>query len=429
MVNQLTKILRDGSEPVTRTVKTSRPLKLVLVAGLVIISLSRIVAYLDYTRSYYVVDNDLMPDYVSAMEWRDGGNPYDPLRGLYAEHLPGVHTRFEADQRNSHPPPLIVLLAPLSFLTPYGARVTMLVVSIAAILLAAYLFARQVGVGRWFAAAIALMVLALPISEFGLDWAQIDGVMLLALVVGWSCIRSGRDSPAGVLIGLAISLKIFPWMLLIPLVRLRKWAVVKWAVVGAACSLLLSTAILGFGATSSFVTEASRSNFRIWAAADNGLSLVAAPFRWFASGLTDNPAMSIPWFVWVLAVGAILVCVFGAWITAASESRDIFWATIPWMILASPLAWASSLVLVIPLGLLLLRRLPTMARVTQCLVVLSVVVVSLGQRVGERFGLAGIHTVDRLQTRIGMSIVIAALLSIAVLDARRIGKSSPTQAI
>ncbi|GAB4196742.1 MAG: hypothetical protein OHK0022_14500 [Roseiflexaceae bacterium] len=82
-----------------------------------------------------------------------------------------------------------------------------------------------------------------------LTWGQLQLPLLLLLTGAWLALRAGRDLRAGVLIGLAITLKVYPVLLLVPLLVQRRLRCVVVALAVSGALLGLSFAAVGWEQT------------------------------------------------------------------------------------------------------------------------------------------------------------------------------------
>lgn len=89
----------------------------------------------------------------------------------------------------------------------------------------------------WWAVFLAALV-NFPPALVHLTWGQLQLPLLLLLTWAWLALRRGREVRAGLLVGLAITLKVFPLLLVLPLALQRRWRCV-------AAALLLSGGLLG----------------------------------------------------------------------------------------------------------------------------------------------------------------------------------------
>lgn len=412
----------ETSDP-TRTAPPGRiqstVLRRTLLACVAVICVAVLATYWDFTKPPYLTANDFSPDYVSASEWLDRGDPYDSLRALHRKHFADDRfaLQYAPDQANPHPPAALVLTAPLTATGFRTARIIHLFLMMAAGWCAIWLFGRAVGLSPPVAALAGLVVIALPIAEYDTRWASAGELLLLLLILGWLQLRAGRESHAGVILGIAAALKIFPWLLVIPLLRSGKRKAAGWFV-GTAGTLSIAAGLaVGIEPTRRFLTEALQGNYRAWRAAPHSISLVSAPFRLFSPESWTDTTAPIPTYVWALSFGMLGLCVAGALLTRARFSGDPFWATVPWVILASPIAWPHYLVIAAPLGILIIVRRRGIRPPMRWGVIVALAVLSLGVTFA-------IWTSDLLRLRLTygtqvalMSVVVFALLLVAIGDA------------
>jgi hypothetical protein len=182
---------------------------------------------------------DFCQDYLSAVALLHGQAVYHPIQCFSAFlSLPG---RVEY---NSHPPTSIVLFAPFGLLSQIPATLLWGFLLLTAYLVSGWLLIRALhwkvlpGLGL-FAVGSVLWQPAVQATQF----LNMEQVLLLLLVGVWLLERRRQDTWAGVLLGVASLLKIWPLVILvIPLLQ-RRWRLVAVAgsvvLVGCLLSLLL----------------------------------------------------------------------------------------------------------------------------------------------------------------------------------------------
>lgn len=359
-----------------------RPFKVGLAASAVIIGLTSVALRTTTSSDTTLGRSDYTQDYLSAKAWRDGHNPYAEARELNARYFGpqsvdrGINP---PGHRNPHPPPLILLSAPLAHLRYRTARITWMLITSALLALGIGVFARTLGLRRGAAAAVGVGALALPVAQIDLIYGQSNGFLVLLVGLGWRELRRGRNSRAGFAFGAATALKLFPAFLVIPLLRRRSWRAVLWQAGTAVAVMGAGMLLVGGDATDRFVTEAGPENFRFWRTAPMNISLIAIPFRW----LTPHPwrpdsAFDVPGIAALIAVVAAGACIFAAFKTPARLSGDVFLAAFPWMLLASPLAWDHYALLVVGLLMAVAVRAQQTGHMPPALVVLAAAVVLVG---------------------------------------------------
>jgi hypothetical protein len=264
--------------------------------------------------------------------------PYGPLTpadqsalALDPERYP-VYRNYPAD-----PPTTIALLSPLALL-PFGSAWAALTAVSAVILFGAlHATARSVGFSRPAAIAAAATAFATIPGRGLLLWGHMEGLVLLAIVLGWLAFRAGRNAAGAAWWVAAASLKAFPALLLIPAVSARRDNRTVAGAAAAACAIAAgTTAVLGADIWQIFATEVVPLAAN-WGATVGNLSLLGV----FGSfGLSPGIARAA-----TAAIGAAAI----AWLIARPGSPDRWLiAGTALSLLLSPLVWVFYDVLVFP---------------------------------------------------------------------------------
>lgn len=420
------RVFSSTDRPRLRTNRRAR--RRFLLVLLVVIGLVRVLGYLWYDREPYRTDTDLTQDYVSAKAWRDGRDPYAPKGELYDRYLP-VESQFlyppEPNERNPHPTPFILFLSPLSFISLRAARIVLLLTMTAATFVGIYLFCVTVGLARRRAALWALIALATPLVELDVRWAQVNGLLLLAFILAWRDLERNRDTRAGILLGITAALKLFPIFLVIPLIRRRRVRALVSTAITVIAVFAVGAIAFGSQATFSAFRRASQGNYETWAAAPQSISLTSLPVRVISPQRWLHPTREIPTYAIGLGLVLAAMCLYAAVRSSASVTRDVYWAAVPWMIFASPLAWPHYLVLAIPVCILMLTKeqlSPGLRKWTLICTGVLAVLPNLPDYISW-------FTIPKYATvGVGMTVVLAALVTLALIDfsepdRRRMGRA------
>ncbi|SCL52783.1 alpha-1,2-mannosyltransferase [Micromonospora citrea] len=186
--------------------------------------------------------------YMRAMDWWAAGNP------LYDYVQPD---RVQGELYFTYPPFSALLLRPFALL-PLGATVaiftalTVLAVVVTTRWLLAPVTARH-GLPRVFTLTLAvLLVLAVESTRETITFGQIN-MLLVVLILGDLLFAVPRASRwAGVGVGLATALKLFPGIFIVYLLATRRWRAAAVASATAAAATLLAAAV------------APRDSWRFW---------------------------------------------------------------------------------------------------------------------------------------------------------------------
>lgn len=289
---------------------------------------------------------------------------------LFTELRPGVF--FNDGQRYIAPPPLAWLTAPLTPFGAAGAFYAWTLLSLVALVAAWWIAAPGTGLRRWL---WLLGAVAWYPVLYGLAFGQPALVVLLTVAAAWKLLDSGRPIPAGVVLGVGMSLK--PQLVLaLPLVLLAagRWRLVAaWAIaigVLAAASVVMlgagglidyrsllaeaqtvvnnryftSAYVLGSGALS-YVEEAV---VLIVAAVAAYMQRHAPPERIFALGLVASALSATYWHLQDFTVLLVAAWLFWraeppawqrAWLAVVALTIELAWPLTPLPLLIAVAAW------------------------------------------------------------------------------------------
>jgi len=395
-------------------------LKKTLLLAAVILSVAKILTYTDFLKPPFLTGNDYAPDYISARAWLDGDDPYAQLSPFYEKYFgaddPAIpYARIQG--RNPHPPALILLQAPLSHAGFKTARTVWLVAMLLAGAVGVWLVARELGFPPEIAAAMSVVAMAMPVVGYDMRWAQTNALLMLGLVLAWRALRRDRDVQAGVLLGIVAALKVFPLLLLLPLLRRGRVRAVA-SMLGSSLALTAaSSLVLGVSSLSDFLTSITSGNVKLWVAGPLNLSLPALPVRWLAPELWRDASLPVPGTAAVIAGLLFIACVVGVSRARGGLTGDEFWGAVPWVLLAAPIAWPHYLVLLLPVGVLLICHRGDMTQAGKFLAGIAFAALMLGQTLVVWISDAtGISLSSRAIQYGGVNILTAALLYLAVRE-------------
>lgn len=174
--------------------------------------------------------------YVRAMRWWVDGNPlYD-----YAQW-----DRVQGELHFTYPPFSALLLRPFAYLDLRWSIAIFTVFSVAAIALATWWLIQRTSLRPlWFAAGLAIpLALVIEPSRETISFGQINMVLVLLILADLLFAVPRHSRWAGVGIGLATALKLFPGIFIVYLLATRRWRAAVVASATAAAATLLAAAI------------------------------------------------------------------------------------------------------------------------------------------------------------------------------------------
>jgi hypothetical protein len=249
----------------------------------------------------------------------------------------------------------VLVIFPLAWLDYATAFLVWNLISLALLVGSVWLVARQIPVLRsaWDVLPLGVLLLGYPLPHH-LWQGQINLLLLPLIVGGWAAERSGRPVVAGMLLGAATAIKLFPGYLVLYFLLLGRWRVVVAAVLTFATLTGLSTAVLGPAAYEDYIRQVMPA-LAPWRSSVGNVSLWA-----FWSKLFD-PALAVVqvrplWHAPLLArLGALASCATLLALLAraggrarSAQARDAaFSGAVVAMLLSSPITWNHAFVLLL----------------------------------------------------------------------------------
>src|SRR5262245_31045679 len=178
---------------------------------------------------------DLQVEYLTASAWRDGRSIFTPVTELSARYFPVATDEFP--HASPHPPVLAPLSLPLTWL-PFPVTVFLwLLVNVALL----------VRVGGWLGLSLggSLALLAWPPLWCLVYIGQLELLILVLAMSGWRAAEGGRDWRAGLWLGLAAAIKLYPAFFLLPF--LWRWRIRIVLAAGAVFALSQLGGLLAVG--------------------------------------------------------------------------------------------------------------------------------------------------------------------------------------
>lgn len=372
------------------------------------------------------VPHDFFQEWASSCNYANGLPLYLPQRQAYLRefnHLgfvppPPDRTLPDMNPVNAHPPPSVLIFLPLasmSYVTAFRIWNLASVVMIATALLllwrelASSPLAARAGPanghgptpgpasglapgpasdprrppsrGFWWL-VVAILLVSHPLREQFFN-GQLNPPLLLCVIGAWAAARRDRDTLAGVLLGLAAALKLFPvFLFIVPAVR-RRWSTLVAGGVTILVANLIAVSVFGVDAYRDYVLRVMPALVVMQTSAYNA-SLIA-----FWKRLFDSPGIGflpvVPWAHWplvatlgiALSAAAVVAAIIALLVRARNrDDEDLaFGAAVVGMLLLSPITWPHGfLILLLPLVLLARRlrgRYTTSLALACCLFVLT----------------------------------------------------------
>lgn len=304
---------------------------------------------------------DFFQDWASARNHWIGLPVYAPHTATIPLYLGRQAAGVECEAPyNAHPPASVLPTLPLARLNFSDAMLAWNLMSLAA--LAAGLAGLVAGLKmprHWLPPALVLLPLGLPVYG-NLQQGQLTPLLFAMVVAAWALDRTGRPAAAGLFIGTAAALKLFPAYLVIVFAVRRSWRALFAAAAAFAAWNLAAVAVLGWEPYRDYlrVVLHQQELVRSWACNlsiagswhklfDPAAEVALAPCLWHSPALARCGIAASD-----LAITAFVATAVHR--ARTLEQRDLAFATaVSAMLLVSPVTWdVSMLFLLLPIAVL-----------------------------------------------------------------------------
>ncbi|MDA1055138.1 MAG: glycosyltransferase family 87 protein [Planctomycetota bacterium] len=305
---------------------------------------------------------DFYQEWSSARNLLTGRPIYLPIEKTFEPYL-GLQAQDELNwDINVHPPTAVLLAIPLAWMNYYDATVVWNVLSLAALFASLWLLARQLNVplSPWSALPlVSVLLLANPVWQ-QVTQGQLNCVLTLLIIGIWVAARQDRHITAGIWLGLATAIKLFPGFLIVYFVLQRQWRAVAATAIAFAAITVATATILGVDAYKTYIADVVPQAVE-WKSTWNNASWPGLCAKLFnpANGHTSAVPLVQSQLLEVLATGLGWLVILGGlavvtWHARSETARDhAFALTVTAMLLLSPVTWEHYfLMLLLPLAML-----------------------------------------------------------------------------
>ena len=178
---------------------------------------------------------DPQQEYLSARALRDGVDIFTPVAELALRYFPFPVASFP--HPNPHPPITVLLSLPLSYLPFPLVSVLWLVVNVALMIR----IGTWLGLSRW----MSLALLIWPPIHWVVDVGQFELLLLAMTMLAWKAAERGKDREAGIWLGVAAAIKLYPAFFVLPYLARRRFKIVGMSAVVFALGQLVNLAVVG----------------------------------------------------------------------------------------------------------------------------------------------------------------------------------------
>jgi hypothetical protein len=325
---------------------TKRPYQTVALAILLLVLLVAYLLLLSSVSKLPVVW-DFTIYYASARHFWEGQSLYAAVPvDAFGTPPESISLARDTLHANLSPPPAMLLMVPLGLWSYTSAYSIWTIFSILCGLASVVCLGSTLGRGNGRVVptlVLGILLLAHFPTFVNVQLGQVALVLLLLLSIVWVAARGGRDTAAGIALGLALTMKLFVALLLLYFLVRRRWRLVAWS---AATLLLTTTAgLLVFG-LASFREYLSALETVTWFASNWNASFLGF-FTRILGGSENVPLVDVPGLAHALSYALSLVGVLGlVWLSWPRGGEPLpaafdlgFGLSLALMLLVSPLGW------------------------------------------------------------------------------------------
>jgi alpha-1,2-mannosyltransferase len=303
---------------------------------------------------------DLYQDWGSARNYWGGLPVYSPHSASIPRHLGLSSNSMSSIEYNAHPPTSVLLALPLARLDYPDAALVWNVISLVALAASLWIVAAELAL-PWTMLPPTLALLAFCHPVYGnLYLGQLTPILVLFVTATWVLERSGRSNRAGLLLGAAAAIKLFPAYLAVYYLARGRLRPLLCATFSFLALTVVTALVLGLDTYYDYVRVVlpEQAKFRSF-----GYNISIAGF-WHklfnpvaGTGAVDplwpSPALAR----WGTLLSDLAITTIAATLTSRARTlarRDLAFATtVTAMLLVSPVTWDFSLpLLLVPIAVI-----------------------------------------------------------------------------
>lgn len=315
--------------------------RLLLIAGIIVIVIGFLL-YINVLKGIYITNDDFKRDYYAARHFLSG-------ESIYQDTL----------HPNYHPPFIALLILPIAYL-PYSiSSYIWSIITISLYFFSMYLVLNELRIKlpiEWRMILIGFLICWYPFLE-NLILGQISIVISTCIIAAWVLLRRGRETYAGILIGFASLIKLFPIIFIAYFIFRKRWRSLLGMVIMLIAGFTITTIIIGPQSQIQYVTEIAPRDINNFAHYPINLSFGGIFRRLFTENDLSYPIINSPIVstigIWTCTFLIMVLAIYRAITSKNQYEDDISYALIILaMLLISPITWEHILpILILPFGL------------------------------------------------------------------------------
>ncbi|MCL6501079.1 MAG: DUF2029 domain-containing protein [Pirellulales bacterium] len=301
---------------------------------------------------------DFFQEWSSVQNWRRGLPIYEE-QVLAVDRYLGIKidpTEQQAVEVNAHPPASVLMAMPMFWLDYPRATLAWNLLSLVLGAAALWVINVECKLAESWRTLLVVVTLALlfdPLLAQTL-FAQLNLLLLFLLVGAWAAARRQQDRLAGVLLGTAVAVKLYPALLVAFFAMQRRWRLVVAALLAALAWCGMTVLVFGLDTHYQYAWEVV-PRVHEWRAGWGNLSVLGWWSRLFDPGTKGGlvtPMVYNPWLAkagnYVTASLLVGAACWIAWRARTPQARELSLGLfVVTMLLISPVCWPHYLLMLV----------------------------------------------------------------------------------
>ena len=295
------------------------------------------------------VASDFAKFYASGRLLAEGQDIYAPVPlQQYGPLPPAFHPTNHVLGSNLNPPAVTLVFLPFAMLSISSALRAWAILSLGLALLSCALIWREMNPPPRQSAGLLWLfcgfLLYFP-TFAALQLGQLTFLTFFVLVVAWLAVKSDHEIVAGVLIGLALSIKLFIGLVVVYFLIRRRWRIVFWSSLIFAATIIVGALAAGWDSYARFLSVLASVN---WYDSPLNASIAGLTSRLFGGTGTTESLLHLPlvgrWLNYALTFISCLVLAWLAWPRTKATENEVdalgLGVAFCFSLLISPLGWS-----------------------------------------------------------------------------------------
>ncbi len=296
-----------------------------------------------------IFKKDFIQEFLISKSVFGGIDPYLPVP-ILADRYMGSLPNLVFQHPTPHAPPVALLCLPLGWLSYEHAAIVWFFFELICLSVSVAFLLWWLGVEKRvvLASLSALLIMVWTPITSELVLGQLNALLFVLLVGAWQGFRSGKDIQGGILLGIAIAVKLVPWPIIIFLMLRRYWRATCAATTTIAIANVAAAMLIGFdrmahyylkiGPSVSEFHQAYYLNFSLWTI---GWRIFDGTGSQVLGGVNAPPLINAPAIAPFISIAiSFAMLIFGLAFAFKARNLDTsFGILICLMILVSPVAW------------------------------------------------------------------------------------------